>query len=184
MRVTIDPRQIAGLKAAIENTGRSLRKELLIAVRSTAKKSEALIAKRLSKDLNLKQKVVKRAVRISATPSIMDLSATVEVRKDKRFNLTSFGAKENKQGVAYQTLKGGARKTAKGAFQIDRWGGRTFKRVGKQRGPLRNLRGPSPWGRFVVGGLMGPSAEETEAELKKQIDRRIRFIRLKSSGDI
>lgn len=184
MIVKIADSQIAGLKNAIQDTGRSLRKELLIAVRSTAKKTQADIARKLSKDLNLKQKVVKKAVRVSSDASVLDLTAEVEVKKDKRFNLTSFGAKQNKQGVTYKTLKSGAKKTAKGAFQIDRWGGRTFKRVGKERGPLQNLRGPSPWGRFVVGKLIGPTAEQTEVELKKQIDRRIRFIVLKSSGGI
>ena len=64
------------------------------------------------------------------------------------------------------------------------WRGNAFIRVGKTRLPIRKLLGPSPWGVFVVGKKIGPSAQQIEAELKKQIDRRIRFILLKQSGAI
>ena len=90
MIVTIDPRQIAAMKAAIEGTGRSLRKELVIATNQTAKKTQTGIAKQLAAKLNLKQKVSKRGVKITRTASGQDISATVEVNKDKRFNLTAF----------------------------------------------------------------------------------------------
>ena len=185
MRITIDPSHIARMKKAIEDTGRSLRKELVIATNATAKKTQANIAKQLATTLNLKQKTAKRGVKITRTASGEDISATVEVNKDKRFNLTAFnGTKQTPLGVQYKTMRKKNRKIAKGSFEVARWGGRTFKRVGKERGPIRNLRGPSQWGVFVVGKMMQPTVAETEAELKKQIDRRIRFIGLKASGAI
>ncbi len=56
MTVTIDPRQIAAMKAAIEGTGRRLRSELAIACNQTANKSKSLIAKEIGKELATPQK--------------------------------------------------------------------------------------------------------------------------------
>ncbi len=183
MIVTIDPRQIAAMKAAIEGTGRSLRKELVIATNQTAKKTQTGIAKQLAAKLNLKQKVSKRGVRVTRTASGQDISATVEVNKDKRFNLTAFiGTKQAATGVSYKTMRKGSRKVAKGSFEVAKWGGRTFKRVGKKRTPIRSLKGPSQWGVFVVGKMVQPTVQEAEAELKKNIDKRIRTIQRKASG--
>ena len=184
LTVKIDASQISRMKAAIQDTGRNLRKELVIAVNQTAKQTKSAVAKELSKELNLKQKVVARAVKIGRTATGQDITSEVEVNKEKRFNLTSFGAQEVASGVQYKTLKSKPKKIAKSAFQIDRWGGKTFVRVGKARGPLRNLKGPSPWGIFVVGKKIGPSADQAEAALKKNIDKRIRFLLLKKSGTI
>lgn len=183
MRVTIDPSQIARMKAVIENTGRNLRKELVIACNQTARKTQGVIAKQLAAKLNLKQKVSKRGVRVTRTASGQDISATVEVNKDKRFNLTAFiGTKQAATGVSYKTMRKGSRKVAKGSFEVAKWGGRTFKRVGKKRTPIRSLKGPSQWGVFVVGKMVQPTVQEAEAELKKNIDKRIRTIQRKASG--
>jgi recombinational DNA repair protein RecR len=113
--VTIDPRQMASLKAVIENTGRNLRKELVIATNQTARKTQGVIAKQLAAKLNLKQKVSKRGVRVTRTASGQDISATVEVNKDKRFNLTAFiGTKQAATGVSLQDDAQGEQKGSEG----------------------------------------------------------------------
>ena len=40
------------------------------------------------------------------------------------------------------------------------------------------------WGVMVVGKRIGPSVDETRAELVKQVQRRIRFVLLKKQGII
>ncbi len=191
MRITIDPTQIARMKKAIEDTGRSLRKELAVACNATASKGKSIIAKQISKELATPQKNIRATISQSRKAKDTDISATLEVRKDRRISLKEFGARQTKAGVSYKISKSRGRKSIPGAFQGPRPGrinvktkGNVFKRVGKARLPIVKLYGPSSWGVFVVGKKQGPSVDEIEAELKKQIDRRIRFIGLKASGAI
>lgn len=189
--ITIDPRQIAAMKSAIENTGRKLRKELAIACNQTANKGKSIIAREIGKELATAQKNIRTVIRLSKKASPTDATATVEVRKESRISLKEFGARQTKKGVSYKVSKTKGRKTVLGAFQGPKPGminvrtkGNVFKRVGKSRLPIVKLMGPSAWGVFVVGKKQGPSTQEIEAELKKNIDRRIRFIKLKASGEI
>jgi len=191
MIVTIDNAQIARMKAAIENTGKQLRKELAVAVNATAAKSKSIIAKQIGKELAVAQKDIKTTISQSRRAGELDISATVEVKKEKRLGLNKFGARQTKKGVSYKVSKSRGRSFIEGAFQGPKpglmkasWRGNVFKRAGKSRLPIVKLKGPSTWGVFVVGKKIGPSAAETEAELKKQVDRRIRFLLLKQAGTI
>lgn len=191
MRISIDPSQIARMKKAIDDTGRNLRKELAIACNQTANKSKSTIAKQIGRELATSQKNIRTTIRIVSKAKDSDIQAVVEVKKEKRISLKEFGARQTKTGVSYKISKSRGRKTIPGAFQGPKPGsinvktkGNVFKRVGKSRLPIVKLFGPSSWGVFVVGKKQGPSVAETEAELKKQIDRRIRFIELKASGAI
>lgn len=184
MIIKIDNGQIARMKAAIENTGRSLRKELAIATNQTANKSKSIIAKQIGKGMETPQKNIKKTIEVTRKAKDSDITATVEVNKDKRLNLKDFGARQTKGGVSYKTSRGKGTKKIQKAFIVPRYEGKVYARQGKARGPIRQLRGPSPWGVFVVGKKIGPSTVEIEAELKKNIDRRIRFIALKASGTI
>lgn len=196
MRVTIDPGQIAAMKAAIENTGRNLRKELAVACNATAAKGKSLIAKQIGKELATPQKNIRATISQTRKAKDTDISATLEVRKDRRISLKEFGARQTKAGVSYKISKTRGRKSIKSAFVVNSLGGHVFVRegakvkaskgryAGKMRQPIYKKYGPSSWGVFVVGKKQGPSVTEIEAELKKQIDRRIRFIALKASGTI
>lgn len=183
MIVTIDNAQIARMKAAIENTGRQLRKELVIAVNYTAKESKKIIVKQIGSELAVAQKNIAKVVEVTRKANGNDISATVEVNKDKRLNLKDFGARQTKGGVSYKVSKSNKGRTkAKNGFIIQKFAWKVYSRVAKARGPLRQLRGPSAWGVFVKGQKIGPSVEQIEARLKHEIDRRIRFILGKASG--
>lgn len=182
--VTIDPRQIAAMKAAIENTGRRLRKELAIACNQTANKGKSLIAKQISKELAIPQKTIKLAITTGRKANEVNIKTSVDVKKDGRINLGYFGGRQTKKGVSYKVSKSKGRSVIQGAFVIKKYDGKVYKRNGKARFPLQGMYGPSPWGVFVVGKKIEPSTQEIEAELKKNIDRRIRFIKLKASGEI
>jgi hypothetical protein len=191
VKITIAASDIARLKKAIEDTGRSLRKELSIACNQTANKSKSIISKQIASELATSQKTIRTTIRIAQKAKDSEIQAVVEVKKEKRISLKEFGARQTKKGVSYKISKSRGRKTIPGAFQGPKPGsinvrtkGNVFKRVGKSRLPIVKLFGPSSWGVFVVGKKQGPSVAETEAELKKQIDRRIRFIELKASGAI
>lgn len=191
MIVGVDSASVNSLKAALKDTTRKLKAELKIAVNATAKKSKSIINKEIRSELAVTAKVVAPTIRILTTATDANISATVEVKKTSRIPLRDFGARQTKAGVTFKTSKTRGRKTVQGAFQGPKpgvmkasWRGRVFKRVGKTRLPIVQLFGPSPFGVMTKGKKLGPSKEQTQAELEKQIQRRVRFITLKKAGTI
>lgn len=191
MNVTIKSASVASLKAALENTTRKLQAELRVAVNATANKSKSIINKEIRSELATTSKAVNATIRVKSKAQGDSITATVEVRKTARISLREFGARQNKSGTSYRISKTQGRKTIPGAFQGPKpglmkasWRGHVFKRVGQARLPIVKLQGPSPWGVMTTGEKLGPAKEQTQAELEKQIERRVRFITLKKTGAI
>ena len=62
------------------------------------------------------------------------------------------------------------------------WRGNAFKRVGSGRLPIIQIKGVSAFGAYVKNNLAGPQVEAVNAELTKQIERRINLNVLRASG--
>jgi len=191
MNITVTDGSIASLKAAIKDTTRKLKAELRVAVNATANKSKSIINKEIRSELATTAKAVSSTIRINRKASGDDISAEVEVKKTGRISLREFGARQGRSGTSYKISKTKGRKTIPTAFQGPKpglmkasWRGHVFKRVGKARLPIVKLFGPSPFGVMTVGKKLDPSIEQTQAELQKQIERRVRFITLKKTGAI
>lgn len=191
MRVTVSEPKLAALKAALKNTQRNLQKELAVAVNATSRKSKSIINKEIRQELATTASAVSKTIAIRRTAKPGFPSAFVEVKKTARISLRDFGARQTKKGVTYRISKTQGRKTAPGAFQGPKpgamkasWHGHVFKRVGKPRLPIVKLFGASPFGVFTKGKRSGPSAAETQKELEKQIDRRVRFVILEAQGKL
>lgn len=191
MIVTIDNASIQRVKQAIEGTGRKLRGELSVAVNKTAGKAKSIIAKQIGSELATPQKNIRTVIRQGKRANEFEISTSVEVRKEQRISLREFGARQTRKGTSYRVSKSRGRSFIAGAFQGPKpglmkasWRGHVFKRVGKARLPIVKLMGPSAWGVFVVGKRIGPSTQQTQTELLKQINERIRFLGLKKSGTI
>jgi hypothetical protein len=191
MNVTVKPGSVASLKQALKDTTRKLQAELRVAVNATANKSKSIINKEIRSELATTAKAVNQTIRVKSKAQVDNITATVEVKKTARISLREFGARQNKSGTSYRISKSQGRKTVKGGFQGPKpgvmkasWRGHTFKRVGQTRLPIVKLFGPSPWGVMTKGDKLGPSEEQIQAELSKQIERRVRFITLKKTGAI
>ena len=65
-----------------------------------------------------------------------------------------------------------------------RWNGNVLMRMGKEKTPIQVKYGVSPWGVYVKSGKDRSIRRETKAQLRKEIERRIKFIQLKQSGEI
>lgn len=184
--VTVRTGSLKELASAVKAVGKDLRKELKIAVNATAKKSKSIINKEIRTELaNTTSKTVYFTIKVHLSPSLNNPSARIEVKKTDRLSLRSFKPRQTRAGVSYQISKTRGRKTATGAFiNTTKLHGGVFKRVGPERLPIIKLRGVSPWGVMTKGGKLGPSKEETSIELRKQIQKRIRFLTLKASGAI
>ena len=191
IQFALDKAQIARLDKALGDKRKRLPRELKTAINATAKKTKTTISKSIREELATKAAAVNKTIAIKSQATETSASATVVVKKTGRISLRDFGARQNKKGVSYRVSKSQGRKLAPGAFQGPKpgvmkssWQGRVFKRAGKARLPIQQLHGPSPWGVVVKGKMESVFQKDANAELRKQIERRIRFIRLKNSGTI
>jgi hypothetical protein len=187
--MSVDQSQIKRLEAAVRGAGKSMSKEISAAINAVAKKTRLDMGRKIRSELNIGKESVESTIKIVRPSTPGSLSAGVRLNETKRIPLRDFGAKQNKAGVSYKISKRGGRATVAGAFQGPKpgeikasWRGRVFKRVGKSRLPVVQLMGPSPWGVFVKRRMTAVQIAETEAELKKQIERRINLNVLRANG--
>lgn len=191
VRISADTDQLQELQRLLGNSTKKIKREIATAINATKKKVASQVAKEITKELATSQKVVKEQINARDKANAQKLSATVTLKKSQRIALREFGARQNKKGVSYKISKTKGRKLIPGAFQGPRpgavkvsWRGHVFIRVGKPRLPIRRLSGPSPWGVYVKGGRDPMIRREAREELRKQVDRRIRFLKLKQQGTI
>ena len=183
--VTVYPTQIAELQRLLGGVSKKIKRELAIAVNETAKHTKGTIAKQIVAELAVAQKVVKDKLTIKrANNADRNPTAKVTLDKTKRIPLRDFGARQNKTGVSVKISKSRGRKTIPSAFMVDRYGDHVYKRSSKARAVGRRKKGPSPWGVFVKNNLKEPTADDAKDVLRKNVERRIRFIKLKQSGAI
>ena len=188
--IGIDNRQLERLAKTITGSSSQLPKAIAKAINDTAKKTTSDIAKSISKEIAVTQKVVKAQMK-QGKANANNLSSSVTLKKSARISLRDFKAKQNKTGVAYTISKQSGRKTIAGAFQGPKpgamkasWRGNVFKRAGASRLPIVKLFGPSPWGVFDKQNMTPQQVKDTDAELRKQIERQIREVSLRNSGII
>jgi hypothetical protein len=181
MTITVDSRQLDGLRKAIEGTGRKLPAEFAIAINKTATKCKGIMAKQVSQQIKVTQAVVKQQIKTGRKANKSYLTTTVRILPKARISLRDFGAKQTKAGVTYQIARTGQRRFIPSGFIVDSLGGHVFQRRGKDRTPIDKRFGPSSWGVFVKGKARAPSVELTQEELQKQIDKRIQFINFRKT---
>jgi hypothetical protein len=191
MTVQTNDKQLRRLEAIAKSIGSNLKKELAVAINKTAKKCESSIAKKVSKEIVVSQKVIKSQLQVQKAKAGGEQRATVTLKVSTRIPLRDFGARQTKAGVSYKISRTSGRGFVQGAFQGPKpgvmkasWRGNVFKRTTKSRLPIVKLMGPSVWGAFVINDHVSMTAEETQAELQKQVEERIRFLTLKKTGAI
>lgn len=169
---------------------KQLKQNVAVAVNAAARKGQSHAAKSIGIELATTQKVIKQSLSISKATK-QEPKSQLKVKATGRIPLRDFGARQNKRGVSYRVSKKDGRKLVAGAFQGPKpgvmktsWRGRVFKRLGNSRLPIVQLYGASPWGAFVTRKLKNPTKKVIRVELKKQLDRRIRFQKLKAAGTI
>lgn len=187
----VDKAQITKLSATLKGDAKKIKREVAIAINAVGKKTEAMMAKEVGKELATPQKNIKKAIYLRSKATPAHLGTTVSVPKAKRLPLRDFNPRQNRTGVSYKVSKTKGRGFVAGAFQGPKpgvikasWRGNVFKRTGKSRLPIIKLKGPSVWGVVVKGDTAKVVASHSRDELKFQIDRRIRFQILKQRGAI
>jgi hypothetical protein len=187
--IEIDAKQLKKLRDAVNRSGKKFAKEMAGAINAVSKKTKLQIGRDIRATVAMKKDEAEKPLSIRGTATAENLSATVTLRKTKRLGLRHFGAKQNKTGVSYKISKTGGRKRVDGAFQGPKpgvmkmsWKGNAFKRVGKERLPIIKLQGVSAFGAYAKNELSGPQVKVIEAELTKQMERRIKLNILRAEG--
>lgn len=169
------------LVTSLGNVTTNLRKELRIVSWKVSGKTKSLIAKEVTKELAVAQKVVRRHLKAKR---VEPTGALVRLEYQARIPLRDYKARQTKKGVSYKISKTKGRSKIASAFIVNKLGNHVFVRSGKSRLPIRKLYGPSPWGVFVVNKMTADLTPKVKSELTKQLAERLRFKTLKQSGAI
>jgi hypothetical protein len=189
MSVELNKDQLERLATASAKAGKKMKKELVAAINAVSKKTKLEMGRGIRNTVNMKKDESEKPLSIRASATEQSLAAIVQLKKTGRLGLRHFGAKQDKRGVTYKITKKGGRGRVDGAFLGPKpgavktsWRGNAFKRTGKKRLPIIQIKGVSAWGAYVKNNLAGPQAKAVEAELLKQIERRINLNVLRASG--
>lgn len=188
--IKFDRRQLDKLSEALKGSPKEIKSNLRVAVNNTLKWTGTQAARVVSQELTAKVGVLKKALRPKRAKG-NDLTAVLTVKKEKKLPLKEFKATHVKKGVSYKISKREGKKLLPSAFmggkpgkKTARWNGNVLMRMGKEKIPIQVKYGVSPWGVYVKSGKDKSIRRETKAQLRKEIERRIKFIQLKQSGEI
>lgn len=187
--IEINTGQLERLKTATRRAKKKFQIELSAAINATAKKTRLEIGRDVRSVIALKKAESEKPLKIvtKATPAVP--SSTVSLRKTPRLGLRHFGARQDKKGVSYKIAKAGGRQRVDGAFQGPRpglikasWKGNAFKRTGAARLPIVQMRGVSAYGAYLKNKFSPKQVVRINAELAKQLERRINLNVLRAEG--
>jgi len=191
LEMSIRRGQIRELNELLDGKEKRLQRELAIAVRKTAKKTATNSAGEVYQRLNATKKRIKSKIKVDVKAKVDNPSARITLEHEKRLPLRDFKARHIKAGVSYRVRRGGKMGRVSGGFMGPRPGfmatklkGHAYKRKGRARYPIAMLHGASPWGVFKKNRLKPPVSKVAKGDLTKEINNRIRFLRLKKSGAI
>lgn len=189
IEIELNAKQLKELKAAAAKARKSFPKEIAGAINAVSRKTKVKIGRDIRSVVAMKTAEAKKPISIKSKATAGHLSATVSLKKTKRLGLRHFGARQDKRGVSYKISKQGGRQRVNGAFQGPKpgvmkmsWKGNAFKRVGKDRLPIVKLMGVSAFGAYAKNELAAPQVKEINAELQKQMERRIKLNILRANG--
>lgn len=187
--IEIDAVRLKQLREATDKAKKKFSKELAAAINAVSKKTKLEIGRDIRATVALKKEESEKPLSIRGQATEQNLKAIVTLKKTKRLGLRHFGARQDKRGVSYKISKKGGRSRVDGAFTGPKpgvvkisWQGNAFKRIGKARLPIVQLKGVSAYGAYAKNELSGPQVEAIEKELAKQMDRRIKLNVLRASG--
>lgn len=184
MQVTIDERSSSEVRKILTQLGANVSKELAIAVNKTVKQVRTTAARKLKEVIPVPVKVLKKAVFERRKATAQEPRSGINLYGGHPIPLKYFGARAKKKGGVSFRQSGPAkgRGSLPNAFIPPRYGN-VYQRVGKQRGPLQQQKGPAP-GEYASVGVTAASLATAKEKLPKQINERIRFLTLKAQGKL
>lgn len=144
--IKINDREVRALERALKGMGRTLPHIMTRAIDKAAAPARTEIAGGLKKLTGMKAGRIKESVKYKKA-TFSNLRATISLAT-RRVPLIDLGARElkSKRGVTYRSTKTGGRERIPDAFYAEAGKGQhegVFKRKGRPRLPIVELRGPS-----------------------------------------
>lgn len=142
--IKINDGEVKALERALKDMGRTLPRIMTRALNKTAAPARTEITRGLAKRTGMKIGRTKESVKLKKA-TFSNLRAAISLSTG-RIPLIDLRARETKRGVTYRSTKTGGRETISDAF-LTRVGSTEhkgiFKRKGRPRLPIVELRGPS-----------------------------------------
>jgi len=186
--ISIDAGKLARAERKLRDIKGGIDKAIVRAVNETAKEVKTEMSSRIRDEVNIKKRDIdKKIVIYKGSSKFQAAKIRMSASRKHRIGLKYFGARQSAKGVTYAIRKGGGRTLIEGAFgpKIPRLGRQVFKRVGKQRLPLKGpLKGPSPWAVFVMSGMQDGVIADGEERMAKNLNQAVEFLILKQKGKI
>lgn len=176
--IRVDNAKLASLEATLGDAAKSLGREVAIAINGTAKKCSVVSSRALASELKVPSRIRKKAVRPGIKADAKTLSTTLTLAEGHPIPLKYFLGKVNPKLTKRQ-------RTAVGkGFIVNKYKQHVFKRATNKRGPLVRQDGPAPGEAFERAGIAKLTEQTARDELPKQVERRIRFWKLKLAGKL
>ena len=186
MQVTIDKSSIAGIRKVLNDLGANINKELAVAVNKTTRQVSTAAARKLKAVIPVPVKVLKKVISAREKATARDPRTTVSMYGGRPIPLKYFGAKPKKKGgVSYRkTGPDKGRGHLPHAFiPKQMYRGNVYQRQGKPRGPLVQMKGPSP-GEFMDQGIWDAAYNAATKNLPLQIQARISYLTKKAKNQL
>lgn len=186
MEIRIDEKAVQQLKELFGNLGKDMRKEVHIAINQTAKKVRIQAARALQDEIKAPSRILKKAIKSRKEANVDSLRATILLLHGYPIPLKYFGAKQTKKnGVQFRVdARSKVKHSSRKMFILSKYKNHVFIRKGRQRGPLERVNGPAPGDAYESAGIPALAKRVAQEELPKQIQRRVRFLILKSQGKL
>ena len=140
IKVSIDQASLKSLQDALKDKASRLPRELATAINATAKKCRLEASRMMNKEFKVPSKVMKAAMKNKSSATAKNLQAVVGLREKFSIPLRHFKPTQIKRGVTYKLkpeMKG--RSVLRDAFIVQSYGGRVYRRIGKERGPIKEV---------------------------------------------
>tara|TARA_R100000152_G_C6781949_1_gene217717 strand:- start:5462 stop:6064 length:603 start_codon:yes stop_codon:yes gene_type:complete len=166
--------------AEIGFSDKRIRGAVYTIINQVAKDAISPAAKLVQSEINLKQGVIKKAIKVTKKAKRGSLLAVVSIKKSERPSLKEFklkkqlvktGKKKSPNGISYQIIKGKTRKFRKG-FVVDKFNGHAFVNIGGRK--IAKLHGASAWGVWKKHRLSHPLTFDIRKRLTYRIDKFIK----------
>jgi len=203
-RVTYSKARFERWQKKLRDTEDKTKVAMVSAVNDTLRQVRSLASRRFRSKIALNKEFVDKRLRLRRATSKRP-TGIVWVSK-KMISASRFKPTQRKAGVTIKVRKGGARTMLKGAFgpKRPRLKGGVYRRsgyglvrsavrqanrlLGRRKGggrePIRTVPGYSLAAEAWATGMMRQVLRERKALLKKNLERRLRFVRLALAGQI
>ncbi len=172
------------LSAALKGIPKVVARNIATAINATKKKAVTFASRELRKELPVPARILKKVLATKSRATENKPYARLVMWTGYPIPLRYFGAAKTKNGVTYRRSKADkGRMIARDAFII-RKGGKVYRRVSRERGPLEEVFGASPGDAFQSAGLESKVLAFVEKQLPIEMKERVRVALLRQAGII